>query len=103
MNDTRNETAYTIENIVCDFFSLPIEEVFSKTLNREMVIVRHITIYILHKIYKLSVSFLAKRYDCSTSLINKVCANITNYIEYDKKFRNQYNCLLRYAKDKGEL
>ena len=102
MNDTRNDKAKTIENIVCDFFSLSIDEVFSKTLIREVVMVRHITIYLLHKIYNLSVSFLAKRYDCSTSLINKVCANITNYIEYDKKFRNTYNCLLRYIKEKGE-
>lgn len=102
MNDIRNDKAKTIENIVCDFFGLEIEEVFSKNLKRDLVLARHLTIFILHECEKLSIRYLANRYNHSVRSTNRICANIRSYIEYDKKFRNQYYYLLRYMKEKGE-
>lgn len=90
-----------VEKQVCDFFVLPIEEVFSKNTKRNLTLARHFVIYILHKHYAVSLNKLASRYDCSRRNIEITCANIGFFIEHDKKYRNYYNCLMQYIK-KGE-
>lgn len=100
--DKRDGIATNIENVVSDFFNLHKDDVFSKNLKREFVIARHMTIFMLHDVYKFSIRYLANRYDHSVRSTNRVCANMRDYISYDKKTRTQYNCLLRYIKEKGE-
>ena len=102
MNDIRDDKSKAIENIVCDFLGFPVEKVFSKSLKRDLVLARHLTIFILHECEKLSIRYLANRYGHSVRSTNRICANIRSYIEYDKKLRNQYQCLLRYMKEIGE-
>ena len=79
-----------VEQQVCDFFALPIEEVFSKSTRRDLTLARHFVIYILHKHYKVSLSKLANRYKCSKRNIEITCANIGFFVEYDKKYQNYY-------------
>lgn len=96
-----NEQLVEIEQRVSDFFALPYNEVFSKSLRRELVLARHFTIYILHTHYGMSLNKLSYRYVCSRRNIEIACSNMRFSIEHDKKCRNYYNCLMQYIK-KGE-
>ena len=90
-----------VEQAICSFFDVKKEEVYCKNLKRDIALVRHFTIYILHTYYNVSLSKLHKRYKCSVRTVVRVCASIRFLIERDKKYRNYYNCLMQYIK-KGE-
>lgn len=92
----KNELIKNVEQQVCDFFALPIEDVFSKNTKRDLTLARHFVIYILHKDFGLSNNELAKRHNCSWRNICYICSNINSYLKYDKKYKNYYKCLLQY-------
>ena len=92
------EKIKNVEQQVCDFFALPIDDVFSKSTKREFTLARHFAIYLLHKNYEVSNNQLAKRYNCSWRNICYICSNMDSYIKYDKKYKNYYNCLIQYIK-----
>lgn len=90
-----------VEQAVCTFFDVKKGEVYCDNLKRNIALVRHFTIYILHTNYNISLSKLSKRYKCSVRHIVRVCSDIRFLIEHDKKYRNYYNCLMQYI-NKGE-
>lgn len=93
-----HEQVTEIEANVCDFFALTYEEVYSKNLKRDLVLARHFMIYILHTHYGISAHALSKIYNHSARHIKRICASIRNYIQFDKKYKNYYECLMVYIK-----
>jgi chromosomal replication initiator protein len=83
-----------IQKIVCDYFSLPIELLNSKTRKREVVQARQIAMYFAKNMTKSSLSTIGIHCggkDHATVL--HACRTVNNLIETDKKFKACVNDL----------
>lgn len=90
-----------LEQQICDFFNIQRDELFSRNKSKTKILAKHFCVFILHKHYSLSTSYLANRYHNSRRWTFDICAQIKSYIKYDKKYQMYYEYLKRYIK-KGE-
>ena len=63
-----------VADVVCTKFGVDINRVFSRDKHKCVSDARNILLYILHKDYRLSISFLAKEFERSTSWVLKMCS-----------------------------
>lgn len=60
--EEKNFDIRTVEDAVCDFFGVNLEDVYSRTKNRKVSCARHYLWYILHEDYGMSNAQIARRY-----------------------------------------
>ena len=60
--EEKNFNIESIEQAVCDFFDVSIEEVHSRTKDRKVSCARHFLWYILHEDFGMSNAQIARRY-----------------------------------------
>jgi chromosomal replication initiator protein len=90
VKNTRHEISIDyIQKMVCDYFSLPIELLKSKTRKREVVQARQIAMYFAKSLTKSSLSSIGLHCggkDHATVL--HACRTVNNLMETDKKFKS---------------
>ena len=60
--EKKNFDIESIEQAVCDFFGVSVEEVYSRTKDRKISCARHFLWYILHEDFGMSNAQIARRY-----------------------------------------
>ncbi len=89
VKNTRREISIDyIQQIVCDYFNLPLESLASKTRKREIVQARQITMYFAKSLTKSSLASIGSQIggkDHATVL--HACKTVNNLIETDKRFK----------------
>jgi chromosomal replication initiator protein len=88
-NTSREISIDYIQKVVCDYFSLPLEAIHSKTRKREIVQARQLAMYFSKKMTKSSLATIGQhcgKKDHATVL--HACRTVNNLIETDKQFRN---------------
>lgn len=78
-----------IENIVCNYFGITIEEFYSKRNFSNISDARHFVCYILHCRYGYSFAYLARRYSISKRNMQKRVAKIKNGVATQPFYRNK--------------
>jgi chromosomal replication initiator protein len=88
-NTSREISIDYIQKIVCDYFSLPLESINSKTRKREIVQARQLAMYFSKKLTKASLATIGLH--CGNkdhATVLHACRTVNNLIETDKQFRN---------------
>ncbi len=87
-NNTREISIEYIQKLVCDYFTIPVEHVKSKTRKREIVQARQISMFYAKDLTKSSLKTIGMHFggrDHSTVI--HACQTVNDLIETDKKFR----------------
>jgi chromosomal replication initiator protein len=87
-NNSREISIEYIQKLVCDYFSIPVEQVKSKTRKREIVQARQISMYYAKDLTKSSLKTIGMHFggrDHSTVI--HACQTVNDLMETDKKFK----------------
>ena len=86
MND-HNELACSIEEVVCSRIGIELNRLFEDTKKGDCVKARHLSIFILHTLYHIPISFLSKRYKCSPRHIFRAISQLRDYVSTSRQYR----------------
>ncbi len=87
-NNSREISIEYIQKLVCDYFSIPVEQVKSKTRKREIVQARQISMFYAKDLTKSSLKTIGMHFggrDHSTVI--HACQTVNDLMETDKKFK----------------
>ncbi len=87
-NTSREISIDYIQKVVCDYFSLPLEAINSKTRKREIVQARQLAMYFSKKLTKSSLATIGLH--CGNkdhATVLHACRTVNNLIDTDKQFR----------------
>lgn len=87
-NNTREISIEYIQKLVCDYFTIPVDQVKSKTRKREIVQARQISMYYAKDLTKSSLKTIGMHFggrDHSTVI--HACQTVNDLMETDKKFK----------------
>lgn len=87
-NNSREISIEYIQKLVCDYFTIPVEHVKSKTRKREIVQARQISMYYAKDLTKSSLKTIGMHFggrDHSTVI--HACQTVNDLMETDKKFK----------------
>ncbi|HOJ24991.1 MAG TPA: chromosomal replication initiator protein DnaA [Bacteroidales bacterium] len=80
-----------IKHIVCDYFSISLEELECESRKQQIVIARHMAMYMAFKYSKLTLSEIGKLTgNRKHSSVAYAIKNVNSLLEVDKNFRMQY-------------
>jgi chromosomal replication initiation ATPase DnaA len=79
-----------IEQRICEYFGVSIEEVLGRGRKSAVILARHFIIYILHCDYNVCRRFLMQRYNRKLRVIPYICANLRFLIHNDKRYKSYY-------------
>jgi chromosomal replication initiator protein len=88
-NSSREISIEFIQKLVCDYFTIPVDLVKSKTRKREIVQARQISMYYAKDLTKASLKTIGMHFggrDHSTVI--HACQTVNDLIETDKKFKS---------------
>lgn len=89
-----------IQKVVCDYYNMPVNQLFSKSRKRDIVHVRHSSMYFAKKYTDLSLSQIgAKCGDKDHATVLHACRAIENLIATDKKIKEDLNNIDKILKN----
>lgn len=87
-SNTREITIEYIQKVVCDYYNITVDKMLSKTRKGEIVMARHISMYLARKLTKSSlVTIGAKCGNKDHATVLHACKSISNSCETNKNFR----------------
>lgn len=90
-------------DVVCTEYGIDINYVFSSDRHKKVSDARIIIIYILHKDLGLTVSFLAREFERSTSWVLKKCATKRQHIAMYEDCSDEHERFLKLVKKRLSL
>ena len=87
-NTTREISIDFIQKIICDYFSIPVDQLNSKTRKRDIVQARQLAMFFSKKLTKSSLATIGLH--CGNkdhATVLHACRTVTNLIDTDKNFR----------------
>ena len=83
-----NELACQVEEVVCNHIDANLASMFQSTKKGDCVKARHLSIFVLHTLYHVPISWLSIRYKFSTRHIFRAVAQIRDYIRTNRQYRD---------------
>ena len=91
-NNVKEVSVEYIINIVCDYFSIPIETLSQNTRKHQVVQARQIAMYYSKKYSKASLAVIGQQCGGKDhATVHHACKTVTDRIETDKQFRTMMN------------
>lgn len=75
-----------VEQAVCEYINVSTEKMFEYTKKGACVKARHLSIFILHTLYNIPISYLSLRYNLSVRHVFRAVAQIRDYMRYNKSY-----------------
>jgi hypothetical protein len=91
VKNTNNKTVDYIKSLISAYYEVDISIFNSKKRNIESVKPRHMAIYMVKKNTNLPLVQIGNIFNCDHSTVVHVEKKFTNYIEFDKDFKNEIN------------
>lgn len=85
--NTYDEISCSIEEVVCSRIEIELNRLFEDTKKGDCVKARHLSMFVLHTIYHLPVSFLSRRYKCSPRHIFRAISQLRDYVSTSRQYR----------------
>lgn len=79
--------------VVCEHFGISTESVYGRDMSRLANTARALTIFILHRDLKCSISFLSREYGRNKRTIYHTCEQTDNYIKWYDDYRRHYESI----------
>ncbi|HQG68449.1 MAG TPA: helix-turn-helix domain-containing protein, partial [Paludibacteraceae bacterium] len=87
-------TVEKIRDTVCDYFSIPVDAIFTKSRKREVVQARQIAMYLSKQFTKNSLSSIGKAIgERDHATVLHACKIISDLMDTDKKFRSNVKAI----------
>jgi chromosomal replication initiator protein len=98
-NSTKEISIDFIQKLVCDYFSIPVDQVKSKTRKREVVQARQISMYFAKDLTKASLKNIGSHFgNRDHSTVIHACQTVNDLMETDKRFRSDVEELAKRIK-----
>lgn len=92
-----------VADVVCTKFGVDINRIFSRDKHKPVSDARNIMVYILHKDYGLSISFLSKEFQRTQSWVFKTCAIKKQHIAMYDDCYDEHEIFLELVKNRLSL
>jgi hypothetical protein len=89
VKNTNNRTVDYIKALVCAYYEIDGSIYTSKKRNIESIKGRHMAIYMVKKNTNLPLVQIGNLFNCDHSTVVHIEKKFTNYIEYDRDFKNE--------------
>lgn len=90
LKEKKKVTPDTIKEVVCSYYSLPVQSLVSQRRDKEVVIPRQVAMYLCHSLLSLPykrIAYIFERNDHTTAM--SACTKIESLIEDDAAFRDE--------------
>lgn len=83
-----------IENAICEEIGVSMDDMISKTKKGACVKARHLSIYILHTEFGVSIRYLSRRYGCTVRQVFRINNHMADYIAYSSQYKDLYTSIM---------
>ena len=83
-----------IEKVVSEYFNVDINDIYSKSRKKDVVLARHFLIFILHDKENISHTKLAIKFNVCTRNIQYIVYKMRSYVQYDKEIKKYFTHIL---------
>lgn len=87
------ESIEQVEQIICDFFGVSIENVYNKNKKSAVVLARHFILFILNTHYSYSQKKLSIRYKRHIDVVRHSIRQTKYYVSHDKQYIVYYSLI----------
>ena len=95
---------YKIIFIVCGYYGVAIDAVInSRRRDAAISMAREMCMYIMHKVYKISLSAVSKKMNRTVRLVIYQCVKVENYILMYEDYEDAYKNILKLLSDANEV
>jgi len=92
-----NYSGYVVTKIICDYFSIPIQELKERKRTRNLVFTRQIIFYFLKKKTRMTTVAIGDRFNLSHSAVLHGVTSLNKLLDYDvevKAYVNELNAII---------
>ena len=79
-----------IEKVISEYFSIDIKDIYSKSRKKNVILAKHLLIFILHDKENVSYSKLSIQFKVCTRNIQYIVYKMRSYVQYDKEIKNYF-------------
>lgn len=87
------ESIEQVEQIICDFFGVSLEEVYNKNRISAVALARHFLLFILNAHYSYSQKKLSIRYKRHIDVVRHSIRQTRYYVTHDKQYIGYYSLI----------
>lgn len=79
-----------IEKVISEYFSIDIKDIYSKSRKKNVILAKHLLIFILHDKENVSYSKLSIQFKVCTRNIQYIVYKMRSYVQYDKEIKRYF-------------
>lgn len=79
-----------IEKVISEYFSIDIKDIYSKSRKKNVILAKHLLIFILHDKENVSYSKLSTQFKVCTRNIQYIVYKMRSYVQYDKEIKKYF-------------
>lgn len=79
-----------IEKVISEYFSIDIKDIYSKSRKKNVILAKHLLIFILHDKENMSYSKLSIQFKVCTRNIQYIVYKMRSYVQYDKEIKRYF-------------
>jgi chromosomal replication initiation ATPase DnaA len=79
-----------IEKVISEYFSIDIKDIYSKSRKKNVILAKHLLIFILHDKENVSYSKLSIQFKVCTRNIQYIVYKMRSYVQYDKEIKKYF-------------
>lgn len=79
-----------IEKVISEYFSIDIKDIYSKSRKKNVILAKHLLIFILHDKENISYTKLSIQFKVCTRNIQYIVYKMRSYVQYDKEIKRYF-------------
>ena len=79
-----------IEKVISEYFNVDIKDIYSKSRKKNVILAKHLLIFILHDKENVSYSKLSIQFKVCTRNIQYIVYKMRSYVQYDKEIKRYF-------------
>lgn len=79
-----------VEKVISEYFSIDIKDIYSKSRKKNVILAKHLLIFILHDKENVSYSKLSIQFKVCTRNIQYIVYKMRSYVQYDKEIKKYF-------------
>ena len=79
-----------IEKVISEYFSIDIKDIYSKSRKKNVILAKHLLIFILHDKENISYTKLSIQFKVCTRNIQYIVYKMRSYVQYDKEIKKYF-------------
>ena len=79
-----------IEKVISEYFNVDINDIYSKSRKKNVILAKYLLIFILHDKENVSYSKLSIQFEVCTRNIQYIVYKMRSYVQYDKEIKRYF-------------